>query len=901
MKPTFRAGNFEPDPEKDIHEEMEAHIEMEAESLMSKGMSREEAVEEARRLFGDRKRFAGAAVREANARERKVRWQDRLEAVVQDVRYALRRMLRSPGFTGIAILSLALGIGANTAIFSLVNAILLSGVPMRAPQELVEVYTSEEARGEEPGYPYSLSSVPDLLDLREHKEIFSGVGGYEAFFNRIETEDSVDPVWGEIVSWDLFSTLGITPAAGRFFVHEEGQSYGTHPVVVLGFEFWQKRFGGSQDIIGETIRMANREWTVVGVAPKELQGFTAPGIAMDMFSTYEMAPTLNFEGNTGSPERRTSHSTFIKARLAPGVTVEEAQAAMATLAARNREAYPEAWEGREYNIMASSEVAIHPIVDGPLKAVATLLLTVVALVLLVACTNLAGFLLARASDRKKEIAIRLAMGARRWTLVRQLLTETVILGLLGGIAGLVVAYWTLQALMRFQPPSPIPINLDVGLDRTVLLFALAVSAAAGLFFGLIPALQSTNPDVAPTLKDETGSGSGRPKRFSLRNGLIVTQVAISMVLLLGAGLFLRSLQSAGDIDLGFGLREAGILWIMSMGDDMTGEEFQVTYQTLVDRAQALPGITQVGSAEMLPIGISYQESGFDIAGVEPEAGEEHLSIAYNIVSPSYFDVMEISLVSGRGIMDTDRAGAEPVVVISETAARRYWPGENPIGQSIKPTSRDQSYRVVGVANDTKVWTLGEEYRPYIYFPFEQYGGESMMLVARGDLPEAQIVGQLRRLVAEVDSRLIVMEEKTMTEHLSVALFPPRMAALLLGVFGGLALILATTGLYGTVAYSVSRRSKEMGIRMSLGADAGSVVRMVLKGAMGLVAVGAFLGWALSLGLAQTIRSFLYGVTALDPVTFIGVPLVLGGVALAAAIIPARRASRVNPVTALKSE
>jgi predicted permease len=304
---------------------------------------------------------------------------------------------------------------------------------------------------------------------------------------------------------------------------------------------------------------------------------------------------------------------------------------------------------------------------------------------------------------------------------------------------------------------------------------------------------------------------------------------------------------------------------------------------------------------MLPIGLSYQESAFDIPGVEPPAGEDHLSIAYNLVSPSYMDVMGIQLLSGRRFQASDRAGSEPVAIISETAARRYWPGESPIGREIMPVNRDDTYRVVGVAKDTKVWTLGEEYRPYIYFPHDQYGGDSMQLVARGDLAEAQIVGTLRQLVQEVDSRIIVMEAKTMEEHLAFALFPPRMGALLLGVFGGLALILATTGLYGTVAYSVSRRSREVGIRMSLGADAGSVVNMVLKGAMSLVVVGSILGWAVSLGLAQTVRTFLYGITALDPVTFIGVPIVLGGVALVAALVPARRASRVNPVKALKSE
>jgi len=901
MKPTFRAGDFDPDPRRDLREEIEAHIEMETEALMAQGMDEERARHQARQAFGNQDRFHKEAVRHASARERRTRWGDRLDHLVRDVAYAFRRMARSPGFTAVAVLSLALGIGANTAIFSLVNAVLLSGLPVRSPQELVEIYTSEPARGDEAGYPYSLSSVPDLSDLRQRTDLFDGVGGYEAFFSRMETDEGVEPIWGEVVSWDLFATLGLRPAAGRFFVHEEGQTFGTHPVVVLGYDFWRSRFGGSPEAVGSTIRLAGREWTVVGVAPKELDGFTAPGIAMDMFATYKMQPTLNFEGDTGSWENRNSHSTFIKARLAPGVTPEQAEAALKTLAANNREAYPDSWEGRDYNLIPTSEVAIHPLVDKPLYAVATLLLVVVALVLLIACTNLAGFLLARAADRRKEIAVRLALGARRWTLIRQLLTETLILGLLGGAAGLLVAHWTLQALMRFKPPIPIPVNLDVGLDGTVLLFTLGVSAAAGVFFGLIPALQATRTEVAPTLKNETGSGAGRPRRFSLRNGLIVTQVAVSMVLLLGAGLFLRSLQSAGRIDLGFSARDGGIIWVMALGNDMTDEEFGDAARRLEDAAGALPGITRVGSAEMLPIGLSYQETGFDVPDAPPPTGEDHHSMGYNVVSPGYFDVMGISMVSGRAISDEDQSGAPPVVVISEAAARRLWPGENPLGREIRRAGSDVGYRVVGVAGDTKVWTIGEEYRPYLYFSRQQYPINSAQVVARGTVPDAQIVGQLRQLVEEVDPRLVLMEAKTMREHLSFALFPPRMAALLLGVFGGLALILATTGLYGTVAFSVSRRTREMGIRLSLGADAGSVVAMVLRGALALVAVGVVIGLALSLGLAQAVRGFLYGVGATDPVTFIGVPLLLLGVGVAASLVPARKASRVDPVRALKSE
>jgi len=704
-----------------------------------------------------------------------------------------------------------------------------------------------------------------------------------------------------VVSWNLFSLLGIEPEVGRFFVHEEGQTIGTHPVVVLGYNYWQKRFGGDPEIVGTSLRLGGRQYTVVGVAPEALQGFTAPGFSMDMFAPFMMSDALNFEGTTGHLTRRTSRSTFIKARLAPGVTVDQARAALETLSSQQREAYPEAWRGRSFNLLPTSEVAIHPIVDGTLYGVAALLLTVVALVLLVACTNLAGFLLARASDRKKEIALRLAMGARRWTLVRQLLTETIILGVMGGLGGLLVAIWVLQALMAFQPPIPIPINLDVGLDGTVLLFTLGVSAVAGVFFGLVPALQSTNPDLAPTLKDESGTGTGRQKRFSLRNTLIVSQVAISMVLLLGAGLFLRSLQSAQDIDLGFSIQEGGIVWLMAFGNDIEEEEFAILSKAMEERALAIPGVEKVASAEMLPLGISFQTSSWDIPGVEPPAGEDHHDIAYNTVSQSYFEVMGIPIVAGRPMGPEDRRGAQTVAVISETAAREYWPGESPIGREVIRPGSERSYRIVGVAKDTKVWTLGEEYRSYIYLSKEQSNEASSQIVATGTIPEAQIVTELRRVARELDPRFVIMESKTVSEHLSIALFPPRMAALLLGVFGALALILASTGLYGTVAFSVSRRTREMGIRLSLGADAGKVVGMVLRGAMGLVGVGAVIGMVLSLGLAQAIRGFLYGVGAMDPVTFLGVPVILAAVSLVAAFVPARRASRVNPVQALKSE
>ena len=897
MKPTYRAGDFRPDPERDIREEIQAHIEMEAEALMAQGMSEEEARAEAERLFGDQRRFEGEARKEATVRELRVRWHDRFDSLIQDLRFAFRRMAKSPGFTAIAILSLALGIGANTAIFSIVNSFLMGGVPMRAPEELVEIYTSEADHG----YPYSVSSVPDMEDLRDRTDLFSGVVGFWAMFSRLETDESTDPIIGEQVSYDLFSVLGIEPALGRFFVPEEGETRNTHPVVVLGHSFWQTRFGSDPGIVGQTIRLGGMLFTVVGVAPEEVQSFTAPGFAMDLWAPYQMSDAFSIDGSPDDLTIRGDRSVFIRARLQPGVTVEEARAALATMSAQNQDAYPDTWRGREFNVLPTSEVSIHPFVDGPLKGVAALLLSVVGLVLLIACVNLAGFLLARASERRKEIALRLALGARRSALIRQLLTETLVLGLLGGGAGLLVATWVLQALVSFQPPIPFPVNFQFGLDGTVLLFTGLVSAAAGLFFGLIPALQSTNPDVAPTLKDEGGSVTGGRRRLTLRNGLIVSQMAISMVLLLGAGLFIRSLYSAQDMDLGFSARDGGIAWLMLGISGVEEAEHEILVRSLEDRALAIPGVDRVTTAEMLPLGVGLQITNFDIPGVEPPSGQEHQSIRYNVISPTYFDVMEIPMVAGRTFSGEDRAESELVAIVSEAAARVYWPGESPLGRMITRARTETPYRIVGVAKDTKVWTLGEDFQPYVYLARSQVGTIGTMLVARGTIADAEITGQLRRVIRDLDSRLVIMETKTMAEHLSVQLFPPRAAAGLLGVLGLLALILATTGLYGTVAFNVSRRTREMGIRISLGADAGKVVGMVLRSAMGLVVVGGSVGLILSLGLAYAVRSFLYGTSAFDPVTFLGVPAILLGVAALAAFVPARRASRVNPVQALKTE
>jgi predicted permease len=523
----------------------------------------------------------------------------------------------------------------------------------------------------------------------------------------------------------------------------------------------------------------------------------------------------------------------------------------------------------------------------------------VGLVLLIACVNLASFLLARAADRRKEIALRLALGARRWTLVRQLLIETVLLALLGGGGGVVLAYWTLDLLLGFRPPLPIPVNLDIGIDRTVLGFTALVALVAGLAFGLVPALQATNPDVAPVLKDEGATTQGR-RRLNLRNGLVVAQVAISLVLLMGSGLFVRSLQKAQAIDPGFSTGQAVFLWPNMDLSGFTADEGRQIYLEMEERLSALPGVTNVALVSRMPLGISVETEGVTIEGVQPPPGRDEIDVDNTLVSESYFQALGIPILRGRNFGPEDGPGSPRTLIVSEAAAQRFWPGEDPIGKTVSLGARAVA-TVIGVAADTKVRTLGEAPRPFFYHNARRGYIESLIFLVKGNGPSAELLPVVRRTAMEVAPTMVVLESKTMEEHMGILLFAPRMAALLLSVFGGLALVLAGVGLYGLVSYAVARRTREVGIRISLGANAPQVIRMVMGSGMRLVLVGGAIGMVLSASVTWLLSGYLYGIGALDLVTFLGIPMILGGVALGAAYVPARRAGHANPVEALRSE
>lgn len=814
-----------------------------------------------------------------------------LLAIRRNMRYAIRRLLQSPGFTVTAVLSLALGIGANTAIFTVVNAVLLRELPLRAPEELVDFFISD------PDFPYNVFSYPDFEDLRDATaDVFTGVAATRPTLTQVDRGGDIEMVFAEAVSGNYFPLLGVPARLGRTFGPEDDVAPGSHPVVMLSYGYWQRAFGGRAEAVGEELRVSGRPYTVVGVVPEEYSG-SFRGLNPDIYAPYMMINELE-AGTSDQLRSRANHSTWVKGRLKPGGTMEQARVSVAALASRLRE--ESTWNaGEEIRMVPSEDVVVFPPMDRFVRASAWLLMGVVGLVLFIACTNLASFLLARALDRRKEIAVRLALGATRRTLIGQLLTETMLLGLLGGAAGVAVGALLTQALVRADLPLPLPVTLDLSLDATVLGFSLAVALGAGLVFGLIPAVQGTRADVAAALRDES-AGAGRPGRLTLRNALVVAQVAGSLVLLVSAGLFVRNLQAAQAVDPGFGRDPAAILSLVVPATRYDEEEGRLFQRALFERIRQLPGVAAVGLTANLHLNkLSTNTTNFTVDGVENPPGRDYQLADYAEVDSGFFDAAGIQIVRGRNFRESDDANAPEVVIVNQALADRFWPGQDPVGRQLRRPSGD--WEVVGVATTAKIRALTEAPRPFVYRPYSQRYTGYFTVVARTEVDPEQTVRAMVGAARALDPEAWVWEAKTMDEHLAVLLVPARLSAILLSGFAGLALTIACIGLYGIVSYAVSRRTREVGIRMSLGADGGTVVRLLMSSGVRLVAIGGAVGLGLALLVARAIRGLLLGVDSFDPVTFAVVPLVLVGTAVLAAYIPARRASRVNPVRALKTE
>lgn len=819
----------------------------------------------------------------------------KLASLLSDVRYALRRLRQSPGFTAMAVLSLAIGIGANTAVFSIVNGLLLRDVAAARPDELVEIYMSTTS------FPYNVFSYPDYKDFAESTHsAFSAISGSMIGLGMRDTEDGVEALLAEGVSGSYFPLLEIMPAAGRLLGPDDDIDLGAHPVVVLSHAFWQRAFAGDPDVIGTEIVLSGLPYTVVGVVPASYTGMSR-ALSPEIFISIQMVDALEGSADSKLATRR-NHSLFVRGRLQQGVSIEQAGEVADAVAVRLREEVPDDWNpGDGFRLKRTSEVILFPMYDGPIKIGAWLLLGVVILVLLIACANLASFLLARAVDRRKEVAIRLALGAGRRDLIRQFLIESMLLSVIGGLTGITLAAWSVSALSTMDLPFPIPLHFDFGVDLTVLLFSVAVSLGAGLLFGLAPAIQATRLDVVSTLRDES-AGAGGAGRSRLRNALVIGQVATSVVLLISAGLFLRSLQAIYAFDPGFGQQPAALVTFSIPGARYADTEVKQILDDLRIEFEKRSDIVAFGYTSNIHLSQANTTTmDVIIDGVPPPDGQSGHRVDYAAASAGFFDAAGISIVDGRNFNTGDTQDVADVIIISQAFADRFWPGETAVGRVVRSGRSNEEMTIVGVASDTKVRTLGEAPRPFVYAALSQVNTNFLTLIAttRG-APQGTVQELMAGLRAKVPEALVYGAE-TMDDHLEVVRFPSRVAAVMFSFFALIALVLATIGLYGLVSYTQAQRTHEVGIRMSLGADARSVVRLLIRGGMRLVWVGIGVGVVLAFGLSRLLSGLLFGVGASDIGTFVGVVSLLAGVALVAAWLPARRASRVNPVQALRAE
>ena len=814
-----------------------------------------------------------------------------VSALRRDLSYALRLLTRTPGFATVVILSLALGIGPNTAIFSIVNGLFFRDRGVADPDTLVDVW--EMGRDGRLNYTY-YSVYEDVLEGTT--DVFSDVAVYSPISARIEGDLGATPIYAEMVSSNFFDVLGVRASIGRTFLPEEGLTPGTHPVTVLSDRLFRQRFGAEPSLVGESVRINGRSYTVVGVADPSFRGKMVPGIEVDLWVPMMMYPHLK-------PNQMTSNGDVqMTGRLLAGTPPARATAALDGVAARIDE---ERGDSRSSFALGSYVLGDHyfsPDLDGVIGAMAALLLAVVGLVLLVACVNLAGFFLARATDRRREMSIRTAMGAGQGAILRQLLIESLVLAAVGGLIGLALGHFLVRFVTRIDFPLPLPVTLDLGLDGRVLAFTAFVTIGAGLLFGLIPALRASRAPVASVLRDESGAAGGRGKTRA-RNIMVGAQMALSMVLLVGAGLFLKSFRTMAAIDVGFDTGPAAILNVDAASTGYAPEEMVGLYENIEREIRDNSLVQEVGMGYRLPLALGNVNRAFEIPGVAPPENDDFHLLELSYVTAPYFEVMGIDLLRGRNFTTADDTTGAPVVIVSQAAAQRFWPGENPTGRIIQaPNNPERSWSVVGVVADAKIWRVTESPRPYLYFPVSQASSPGIMhFVARGSGSPDALARQMAEAARRVDPDLFIVDARTMTEHLQYSRFLPQMAALLVGAFAGLALTLASVGLYGIVSYGVSRRTRELGIRISLGAERSRITRLVMRAGLVSVGVGALVGLVGAVVAARLVERFLIGVEGWDPATFLVVPLVLAGVAFLAAYLPARRANRVDPIEALRAE
>jgi putative ABC transport system permease protein len=880
--------------ERELDEELRYHLERQIEQNVAGGMNCEEARRAALKEFG--------GLEQSREYCRDARGVRLIEDLWHDVRHGARVLSKSRGLALVAVVALALGIGANTAIFSVVNSLLLRPLPYRRPEQLVKV--NQSAPDPSKGLLPSVWSYPRFEVLRGESRSFASVAGHTQNSYNLTGTQEPERLQVEMVSADYFALLGVEAIAGRTFTAEEDAAGGAN-TAVLSHALWQRRFGGEARALGQTIELDKRAFTVVGVLPPGFRGQTGTA---DAWVTMAAAPSLRYPKILANA----NNAWFqVVARLRDGVTAEEAQAEMAAVSERIERQYP----GPKHTFRPGElVVTLVPLqaakLDPAVKKSFLILLAAVGLVLLIACANVANLLLARGVARQREFAVRAALGAGRARIIRQLLTESLLLSLLAGALGALVAFWGVDLIKQFRPSDDAQFwsaytrafdFFQIDMDGRVLAFNFLLALLTGLIFGLLPALQSSRADLNHALKEgatATPTGFHRLRRLNSRGLLIVAEIALSLVLLAGAGLMLKSLSRLHAVNLGF---DPENVLTMSAPSRDAGPQF---YELLLARVRALPGVEAAGLGSTAPLLGHASMTSMEIEG-RPEAGE--VGVGLHSVSPGYFEALGIPVVRGRAFTERDRAGAPRVALINRTAAALLFPGEDPLGKRVRPSmtpeyeTDEKAVEIVGVVGDARYGRLEGAVEPDIYLPAWQPTDAAQTLVLRAAADPAGIVSAVRREVLALDRNVPVASVRTMDARVAEVASRARFLTSLLGVFAALALLLAAVGVYGVVAYSVTAREREVGIRVALGARAGDVLRLVLLDGLPLVAAGLAAGLLAAWAAARVLKSQLYEVSASDPLVFAGVTALLAVVALLASLIPARRATKVDPMSVLRAE
>jgi predicted permease len=820
-----------------------------------------------------------------------------MENFWKDLRYAFRMLRKSPGFTFVAVLALGLGIGANTAIFSVFNGMLWRPLPVKDPQQIVCLVS----RAKDVSFPTELS-YPDVKDYRQLNAVFSDIIAYTPNPVNFGAQGRPERAWAYMVTGNYFSMLGVEPVRGRTFAPDEGVAIGKDPLMVLSYKFWQKRFGGDPAVIGQSVQVNNHAFTIIGVVPEAFRGtyyFLEPDFYLPLTTLgildASQADVLNKRG-----------SFFLRAlgRLQPGVTSAQAMAAAEPLDRRLAQEFPDDHKAAALLVMPELDARPEPGLGGFMSTFALIFMLLVGFVLLIACANVANLILARANGRRKEFATRTALGASRGRMIRQMMTETVLLSTLGGILGLLFARWAALGLMSIHIPTDVPVRLfDLRMDWHIFAFAFFSALITGMVAGLVPSLQASRTNLADTLKAGGRSGGASSGHHRFRNALVISQVAVSLLLLACTGFFIRSLQNSARVDMGFRVDHV-LMLSMDLGlQGYTEERGQQFYKQIGERVRSLPGVRDASVASYIPMG--YENSLIDIypeGQVVDKKAKTETSLD-NVVQPGYFGTAGTRVIEGREFTEADSATAPKVAIINDTFAKKIWPGQDPVGKTFRTKRDGPPIQVVGVTPTGKYLFLYEAPQLYAYFPLAQrYNSDASLLVYTEGDPQL-LLGAVREQFNQLDAALPVFGVTTMEAHVQYGkpLLPARLSAMFVGAFGLLGLVLATVGVYGVVSYSVSQRTQEIGIRTALGAQRSNILALVLRQGMGMALIGTAVGIVLSFVLFRALSSALYGVKATDLVTLSTVSAMLLAVAFAASYVPALRAARVDPVVALREQ